>query len=79
MEKLSKKNPNMHTARLGLVRAYEREATHGGDWEVYRIDPADPPEAPCAFHYARCVVDWWDIWDDCTPPATDEYHVCPIF
>ncbi len=65
MKTLSKKTPNRRTA---LVQAYEREGSHGGDWELVYFDA-------CTEEY-ECVIDYWDIWDDCTPPATKTSDKC---
>lgn len=63
MKTLSKKTPNRRTA---LVQAYEREGSHGGDWVTVKVDTT--PEG-CTIVQETCVVDHWDLWDDCTPPA----------
>ena len=62
MKKLIKKSPNRSNA---LVQAYEREGSHGGDWEY--VPTGEQDEDGNDLYAKVCVIDYWDFWDDCTP------------
>ena len=62
MKRLVKKHPKRRNA---FVQTYEREGSHGGDWEYVLTGEKDEDGNPT--YIKVCVVDWWDIWDDCTP------------